>query len=120
MIALRPAQHLVALALPDFHLVLSRQFQCGFDRLRTAAGEVHGTAAKILAGKFQQFLCVFLRDGGRELAGVNELQLPPLFRHRGGDLLHAVSNKIHCGGAGKVEVAFAIGIPHVHAFAADC
>ena len=51
------------------------------------------------------------------MAGVDELQLPRLFRHGSGDLPHAVSNKIHCGGAGKVEVALALGIPHVHAFA---
>ena len=75
VIALRPAEHLVAFGLSDLHLILPRQFQRGFDRLRTAAGEVHGAAAKILAGKVEQFARIFFRDRSGELAGVDELQV---------------------------------------------
>ncbi len=95
MIALRPAQNLVAFALSGFHLKLPRQFHCGFDRFRSAAGEIHCPATKVVTGKLDQFLRVFFRDRGCELAGVNELQLLRLLHHRHRDLLHSVSDKIH-------------------------
>ena len=81
MITLRPAEHLVAFGLSDLYLILPRQLQRSFDRFRPATGEVHRAAAKILSGKLQQFSRVFFRHWSRELAGMNELQLPGLLRH---------------------------------------
>ena len=75
VIALTSAEDLVAFGLSDLHLILPRQLQGGLDRLRTAAGEVHGAAAEILAGKVEQFARVVFRDRRGELAGVDELQL---------------------------------------------
>ena len=49
MIALPAADHLMAPGLPNFHLILARKFQSGFDGFRTAAGKVDAAALKILA-----------------------------------------------------------------------
>ena len=119
VIALRAAQHLVAPGLSDFHLILPSQLQRGFDGLRTAAGEVHRPATKILAGKVEQFLRVLFRDRSGELAGVDELQLPGLLRHRGRNLRYPVPDEIHGGRAGEIEIALAFAVPHVHPFAAN-
>ena len=80
VITLRPAEHLVTLGLSNLYLILPRQLQRRFDRFRSAAGEVHGAAAKILSGKFQQLSRVFFRDWSGELAGMDELQLRGLLR----------------------------------------
>src|SRR5450755_231721 len=53
VIALAPAEHLVAADLADLHLVLPRQLECSLDRLRSPTGEVHGAAAKILTRKVE-------------------------------------------------------------------
>ena len=82
VIALRAAQHVVALRLPDLDLILPRQLQRRFNRLRPAAREVNAAAAKMLPGKFQQFLGILFRDRRGELAAMHKLQLRGLLRHR--------------------------------------
>ena len=73
MIALLATENLMALGLSAFDLILARQFQRGFDRFRSTAGEVHGAATKMFSGKGEQFLGVFFGDRSRELATVDEL-----------------------------------------------
>jgi hypothetical protein len=119
MIALGPAEHLVTPGLSNLHLILSRQLEGGFDRLRTAAGEVHGAATKIITGELEQFACIVFRDRSSELAGVDELQLRRLPRHGGSDLRDSVSDQVYRCGAGKIQVALAFCVPQVNALATN-
>src|ERR1035437_8592603 len=117
VIALLAAQNPMAILLADLHLVLARQLQRGLDRLRPAAGEVNSAAAKMLAGKIEQFLRKFLGHWSGELAGMDKLQLPSLPRHGIGNFAHAVANEVHSRRSREIEVAIAVAIPHVDALA---
>ena len=99
VVALLAAEDLVALLLADLHLILAGQFDGGFHRLRTTTGEIHCSAAEMLSGKIQQFLCIFLGDGGGELAGVDEFELGRLLGYGSGDFRNPVPDEVHCSGA---------------------
>jgi hypothetical protein len=90
VIALISAEDLVPLALADFYLILTREFQRRLDRFRTSARKVNRAAFEVFSGEGQQLLRIFLGDGSRELAGVNELQLARLLGHGRGDLGNTV------------------------------
>ncbi len=119
MITLRPAEHLVTPGLSNLYLILPRQLEGGFDRFRSAAGEVHGASPKILSGKLKQLSRVLFRDRSGELAGVDELQLRQLPGHGGSDFGDSVSDEVYRRGAGKIQVALAFRVPQVNAFAAN-
>ena len=119
MIALLAAKNLVALRLADLDLILTREFQGGLDRLRAAAGEVDGAAAKMFAGEGQQFFGVRFGYGRRELAGVNEFELRGLLGHRSGNFGHAVADEVDHRRSGEVEIPLAVGVEDVDAFPAN-
>ena len=118
MIALLPAQNLIARGLPDFYLILACQLQRCLDCFRTAAGEVDCATCKVLASECQQFMCVFFRNGRCELAGVDEFEFRRLLGHGGGDLGHTVPDEIHRSRACQVKIFLPGAIPDIHAFTA--
>jgi len=77
VITLPTAEYLVPTGLPDFHLVLPRQLERSFDRLRAAAGEIHTTAGKILARELKQLRRILFRYGSGELAAVTVFEITP-------------------------------------------
>ena len=106
--------------MSDLHLILPRQLERGFDRFRSAAGEVHGAAAKILSGKLEQLARVLFRDRSGELAGVDELQLRQLAPTMAAAISrNSVSDEVYRRRAGKIQVALAFRVPQVNAFAAN-
>ena len=104
MIALATADNLVARYLPDFDLILPRQLERGFHRFRAAAGEVRGAAAEVVAGKFQHLAREIFGGFSDELGGMNELQIGGLRRHGFADLFYPVSDEVHGGAAGEIEI----------------
>src|SRR5208337_716627 len=50
---------------------------------------------------------------------VDELQLAGLGGQGIGDFADAMPNEVHHGGTGEVEIAIAVVVPQVHAFAAN-
>ncbi len=119
VITLCPAQHLVTPGLSNLHLILPRQLESGFDRFRSAAGEVHGASPKILSGKLKELARVLFRDRSGELAGVGELQLRQLPGHGGSDFGNSVSDEVYRRGAGKIQVALAFRVPQVNTLATN-
>jgi hypothetical protein len=117
VIALVAAQNLVPIFLPDFHLVLARQFQRRLHRLRPARGEVNRSTRKPFSGKIEQLLRKLLCDWSRELAGVRELQLTSLLRHGVGNFANTMADEIHCRRSREIQVAVAVRIPNVSALA---
>ncbi|SRR6266567_2969760 len=119
MVALLPAENLETGRLSDFDLILASQFQRGLDGLGAAAGEVDGAAAKMFSSEREQFLRIFFRNRGRELAGVDKFELRGLLRHGGGNFRHTMADEVDCGGSGEIEIFVAVGVPYVDAFAAN-
>src|SRR5882762_9194368 len=117
VVALRTAEHVVALALAGFDLILARELQRSLHGLGAAAGEVHASAAKMLSRKLQQCGDISYGNGGGELASVHKLQLRRLCRNRLKNCGNAVANKIHHRLSGEIQIALALGIPNVNALA---
>jgi len=113
VIALLPAENLIAAGLPDLDLVLPGQFESAFHRLRAAAGKEHRSATKMPAGKLDQFLRVLLRRGSGELAAVDKLQLLSLGHHRRGNLGYTMPDEVHRRRSGEIQVALALPIPDI-------
>ena len=120
MIALVATQDLMSLRLSNFDLILTSEFQRGLDRFRTARREVDGAISEVIASESQQLLRILLCYNGRELAGVNELQLRSLLSHRLRDFGDAMADEIHGGGAGEIHTAITVRVPNVNAFASYC
>src|SRR5579862_1089687 len=106
-------------SLADFDLILAGELKSGLYGLRATAGEVHGAIAEMVAGKSQQFLSVLFCDGSGELAGVDELKLRGLLGHSGRNLRHTMSDEIHGCRTSQVQIAIAVGVPHVRSLSAD-
>jgi len=118
VVALLAAEDLVAIGLADLDLVLTREFEGGFNGLGSAACEVNSAAAEVGTSEGEQFFRVLFGHRRCELAGVDKLKVRCLFRHSRGDFADAVSDEVDGGGAGEVEVAIAGRIPEVYAFPA--
>ena len=119
MVALLAAKNLVAMRLANLDLILTREFQGGFDRLRAAAREVDGPAAKMISGEGQQLFGIGFGDGRRELAGVNEFELRGLLDHGSGNFGHTVADEVHYRRSREVEIPLAFGVEDVDALAAN-
>src|SRR5438105_476772 len=119
VISLATADNLVARFLPDFDLILARQLESSLNRFGAAAGEVHGAAVEVVAGKFQHLAREIFGGFSDELGGMNKLQIGGLRRHGFADLFYPVSNEIHGGAASEIEIFLACRVPEPDAFAAN-
>src|SRR5882762_3550778 len=107
----------MSIPLANLHLVLARQLQRRFDRLRPTTGKVNRSTCKIFSGKIEQLLREFFRHRGRELAGMDKLQLPSLLRYGVGNFTKAMPNEVRRRRSREIQVAIALAIPHVNALA---
>ncbi len=103
--------------MADLYLILPCQLQRGFNRFRSAAGEVNGAAAEVFSGESQQFGGVFFGDWRRELAAVDEFDSARLLGHGLDNFGHSMTDKIHRGRSGKIQILLATRVPQARAFA---
>src|SRR5207248_4348151 len=104
VIALATADNLVARFLPDFDLILPRQLESSLNRFGAAAGKVHRATLEILSGRVQNLARQIFGGFGDELRGMNKFQSGGLPRQGFTDLFDSMSDEVHGGAAGKIEV----------------
>src|SRR5215472_1859349 len=107
----------MAPAFPDLHLVLARQLERAFDRLRPATGKVDRTALKMRPGESQQFRGVRLGYRRGELGSMDELQLAGLLAHGRDDFGDSMADEVDGSRTGKIQVTLARAVPNVYTLA---